>query len=326
MTALLRVENLNVSFDTHDGLIQAVNGLSFELEKGRTLGIVGESGSGKSQAVLALMGLLANNGKVTGTALFKGQSLLGLKKKELNRIRGNRIAMIFQDPMTSLNPYLTIGSQLSEVLECHQGLDRQTARLEALKMLDAVQISDAANRFDCYPHEFSGGMRQRILIAMALLCKPDLVIADEPTTALDVTVQAQIMALLSSLQEQFNMAMILITHDFGIVAGGCHEVMVMYGGRVMERAGVDDLFAYPQHPYTRGLLASLPRVDQATGRDLYTIPGEPPNPLDDLKGCPFAPRCQVVRSACWETPPMLEHVNLSHEKACYWQVFEGGEI
>ena len=239
---LIEVDNLNVQFETPDGQVTAVNGISFALERGKTLGIVGESGSGKSQAVLAMMGLLAINGRASGQALFDGQDLLSLPASALNKIRGNRVAMIFQDPMTSLNPYLTVERQMTEVLEFHKGMTRSQARARSVQALDAVKIPEAARRIGMYPHEFSGGMRQRVMIAMALLCEPDVLIADEPTTALDVTVQAQIIALLRDLQRDHGTAIVMITHDLGVVAGLCDQVMVLYGGRVMEQGSAESIF------------------------------------------------------------------------------------
>ncbi len=240
--ALLEVNNLGVQFETPDGRVTAVNGINFQLERGQTLGIVGESGSGKSQSVLAMMGLLAANGRASGEVKFNGQDLLNMQAKDLNKIRGNRVAMIFQDPMTSLNPYLTVERQMTEVLEFHKGMTRAQARAGALKALDAVKIPEAARRLGQYPHEFSGGMRQRVMIAMALLCEPDVLIADEPTTALDVTIQAQIISLLRDLQRDFGTAIVMITHDLGVVAGLCNEVIVLYGGRIMEQGTAESIF------------------------------------------------------------------------------------
>jgi oligopeptide transport system ATP-binding protein len=303
--SLLEVTNLNVQFATPDGLVTAVNGVSFALERGRTLGIVGESGSGKSQAVLAMMGLLASNGSASGEALFEGQDLLGMAAPALNRIRGNRVAMIFQDPMTSLNPYLSVERQMTEVLELHKGLTRSQARARSVQALDAVKIPEAARRLGMYPHEFSGGMRQRVMIAMALLCEPDVLIADEPTTALDVTVQAQIIALLRDLQRDHGTAIVMITHDLGVVAGLCDEVMVLYGGRVMEQGGAEAIFYQPTHPYTVGLLGAVPRIEQGD-QALVAIPGAPPNMARLPPGCPFSERCTLVEPRCLNTrPPLL---------------------
>jgi oligopeptide transport system ATP-binding protein len=302
--ALLEVTNLSVQFDTPDGAVTAVNGLSFELERGQTVGIVGESGSGKSQTVLAMMGLLASNGRASGSALFDGQDLLSLAPKALNSIRGNRVAMIFQDPMTSLNPYLTVERQMTEVLELHKGMTRAQARVRAVQALDAVKIPEAARRLGMYPHEFSGGMRQRVMIAMALLCEPDVLIADEPTTALDVTVQAQIIALLRELQREHGTAIVMITHDLGVVAGLCDKVMVLYGGRVMEQGSAESIFYQPTHPYTIGLLGALPRIGQ-NGSTLLAIPGAPPNMAHLPPGCPFSERCNWVEPRCINQRPAL---------------------
>jgi oligopeptide transport system ATP-binding protein len=301
---LLQVDDLSVKFKMPDGEITAVNGMGFSLERGQTFGIVGESGSGKSQSMLALMGLLAINGRAAGRALFNGQDLLTMAPQALNRIRGNRVAMIFQDPMTSLNPYLTVERQMTEVLELHKGLTRRSALQLAIGTLEAVRIPDAARRIRMYPHEFSGGMRQRIMIAMALLCQPDLLIADEPTTALDVTVQAQTMALLRDLQREFGTAIILITHDLGVVAGLCDEVMVLYGGRIMEQASAESIFYRPTHPYTLGLLGAAPRLEQDE-ETLIAIPGAPPNMAHLPPGCPFSERCPVVMERCVQQRPPL---------------------
>ncbi|MDT8989884.1 ATP-binding cassette domain-containing protein [Curvibacter sp. APW13] len=315
--ALLEVKNLGVQFATQDGTVFAVNGLNFSLDKGQTLGIVGESGSGKSQSVLAMMGLLAKNGKATGQVLYQGRDLLTLSAAELNRIRGNRMAMIFQDPMTSLNPYLTVERQMTEVLQFHKGMDRRSARLQAIRLLEAVKIPEAARRVDMYPHEFSGGMRQRVMIAMALLCEPEVLVADEPTTALDVTVQAQILALLRELQRDFGTAIVMITHDLGVVAGLCDEVLVLYGGRVMEQGDANHIFHHPSHPYTQGLLRAIPRMD-GQHEHLLAIPGTPPNMARPPKGCPFAPRCAYAQDACAQTPPTLQATGPSGAlRACH---------
>ena len=302
--SLLEVNNLGVRFATHDSMVHAVNGVNFTLERGQTLGIVGESGSGKSQSVLAMMGLLAKNGQATGEVLYQGRDLLKLTPAELNAIRGDRLSMIFQDPMTSLNPYLTIERQMSEVLELHKGMSRREAKQRAIQLLDAVRIPDAGRRISMYPHEFSGGMRQRVMIAMALLCEPEVLIADEPTTALDVTVQAQILNLLRDLQRDFGTAIIMITHDLGVVAGLCDQVMVMYGGRVMEFGQSEQIFYQPSHPYTVGLLGALPRLDH-DGAELTSIPGNPPNIAHMPKGCPFSERCNMVSGRCHGEVPAL---------------------
>ncbi len=305
--SLLEVNKLSVQFDTPDGVVTAVNDISFTLERGQTLGIVGESGSGKSQSVLAMMGLLAINGRASGQALFDGHDLLSLPARDLNKLRGNRVAMIFQDPMTSLNPYLTVERQMTEVLELHKGMTRSQARLRAVQALDAVKIPEAAQRLGMYPHEFSGGMRQRVMIAMALLCEPDVLIADEPTTALDVTVQAQIIALLRDLQRDHGTAIVIITHDLGVVAGLCDQVMVLYGGRVMEQGSAESIFYQPTHPYTIGLLGAIAHIEQ-DGRTLLAIPGAPPNMAHLPAGCPFSERCTWAQAHCANQRPPLTPV------------------
>ncbi|WP_427913174.1 ABC transporter ATP-binding protein [Ramlibacter sp. MMS24-I3-19] len=307
-TPLLDVRNLGVRFATPEGEVSAVNGLSFTLGRGQTLGIVGESGSGKSQSMLALMGLLAANGRASGQALYQGEDLLAMTPQRLNQVRGDRIAMIFQDPMTSLNPYLTVERQMTEVLELHKGLTRKSALQLAIQTLEQVRIPDAARRIRMYPHEFSGGMRQRIMIAMALLCQPDLLIADEPTTALDVTVQAQTMALLRDLQRESGTAIVLITHDLGVVAGLCDEVMVLYGGRVMEQGSAEQIFYRPTHPYTIGLLGAAPRLEHQ-GERLVAIPGMPPSMARLPAGCPFSERCALAEPRCASERPPLVAVN-----------------
>lgn len=313
---LLTVTDLSVQFKTPEGLVTAVNELNFSLKVGETLGIVGESGSGKSQTAFALMGLLAKNGQTSGSALLNDRELLGLKEKALNKIRAEEIAMIFQDPMTSLNPYMKVGEQLMEVLKYHKGLTRTEAFTESVKMLDAVKMPEARKRMGMYPHEFSGGMRQRVMIAMALLCQPKLLIADEPTTALDVTVQAQIMGLLNELKQEFNTAIIMITHDLGVVASVCDKVLVMYAGRTMEYGTVQDIFYRPTHPYTLGLLEAIPSLDDAK-EELHTIPGNPPNLLHLPKGCPFVPRCEFSIEACLSEPPSLDHFGEHQLRACF---------
>ncbi|MFB2532304.1 ABC transporter ATP-binding protein [Paracoccus sp. p4-l81] len=317
--ALLEIDRLNVRFQTGDGQVKAVNDVSFTLDRGQTMGLVGESGSGKTQIALAIMGLLARNGVASGAVRFDGQNILNAKPSVMNRIRAQKIAMIFQDPMTSLNPYMRVSDQMAEVLVLHKGMSRRAAVAESARMLDAVKIPDAKARVSLYPHEFSGGMRQRVMIAMSLLCRPELVIADEPTTALDVTVQAQIMELLADLQRDFGMAMILITHDLGVVAGSCEHVTVLYGGRIMEQAPVDPIFGQPLHPYTHGLLAAIPRVDQM-GEDLSAIPGSPPDMTRPPAGCPFAPRCALRIPVCETVMPPLDDIPPARRRACHLPV------
>jgi oligopeptide/dipeptide ABC transporter ATP-binding protein len=315
---LLSVQDLRVQFWTGSGTVYAVNGISFDVAPGETLGIVGESGCGKSVTALALLGLLPRAGRVkTGNAGFQGRDLLNLKDRELRKLRGHQIAMIFQDPMTSLNPVLTIGRQLREPLETHFGLSRKEATVRARDLLDRVGIPGAASRLNDYPHQFSGGMRQRAMIAMALAGRPKLLIADEPTTALDVTIQAQILALLRELVAEEDTALILITHDLGVVAGMCERVNVMYAGMFMETGSAEQLFATPRHPYTLGLLQSVPRLDAARRAKLQPIEGAPRNMLRPPSACPFQPRCRYeVDLSRKEVPPLVE-IEPGHKIACF---------
>jgi oligopeptide transport system ATP-binding protein len=318
--ALLAVDGLETVFSTPDGEVRAVNGVSFTVESGGTLGIVGESGSGKSQVFMSIMGLLAANGRASGSVRFRGQQILNLPPERLNRIRGEKIAMIFQDPMTSLNPYLTVRRQMTEVLVTHKGMSEAAATEAAIAMLDRVQIPDARRRVGLYPHEFSGGMRQRVMIAMALLCRPALLIADEPTTALDVTVQAQILELIREIRRDGNTAVILITHDLGVVAGLCDRVLVMYAGRVVESGTVRDIFYRPQHPYTAGLLRSMPRLDEHEAGRLQTIAGQPPNLQRLPEGCAFQERCDRRFEPCFALRPPLRAIGEAHAKACHLEL------
>ncbi|KAA9010416.1 oligopeptide/dipeptide ABC transporter ATP-binding protein [Histidinibacterium aquaticum] len=318
---LLEIEDLSVSFTTGDGEVNAVNGVNFSVDRQETLAIVGESGSGKSQTAFAIMGLLARNGRAAGSVRFDGTDLLKLSPRQLNKVRSREIGMIFQDPMTSLNPYLKVSDQMAEVLQLHEGMSKKQAIEESAKMLDAVKIPDARSRIGMYPHEFSGGMRQRIMIAMALLCRPRLLIADEPTTALDVTVQAQILQLLADIREEFGTAIILITHDLGIVADACDRTMVMYGGQIMEQASTEALFAKPTHPYTKGLLAAVPRLDKEDD-ELLTISGEPPDMSRLPQGCPFTPRCPYRRDECPTIKPPLEEFEPARWRSCHAPVPE----
>ena len=305
--------------------MHAVNGVSFHLDDGETLGIVGESGCGKSVTMLSILDLIPKPpGRVeSGAALFNGDDLLKMNTNEIRSVRGAQIGMIFQEPMTSLNPVLTIGKQIREPLELHLGQSRQQAEARAIELLKMVGIPEADKRLNEYPHQFSGGMRQRVMIAMALTCNPQILIADEPTTALDVTIQAQIVDLVKRLRQELGMAIIWITHDLGVVAGLAHRVMVMYAGHIVEYAPVKELYASPLHPYTQGLLSSLPRVDAQESERLTSIEGRPPDLLALPNQCPFAPRCTYAYERCLESNPMLEAVTSNHEVACWWDVEAG---
>ena len=301
---LLSVRNLKTSFFTHVGEVKAVRGISFDVNEGEVLGIVGESGSGKSVTSLSIMGLLQYPGRVVdGEILLNGEDILTYSKNQMRRVRGKEIAMIFQDPMTSLNPVYTIGNQIMEMILEHEKMSRREARARAIEMLKLVGIPAAEKRIDSYPHEFSGGMRQRVMIALALSCNPKLLIADEPTTALDVTIQAQILNLIKKLNKQFGMTTMLITHDLGVVATVCDKVAVMYGGLIMEYGTVDEIFYHPRHPYTMGLLGSIPHVDGGEKRRLIPIDGTPPDLINPPKGCPFSTRCKYCMNVCTQEQP-----------------------
>jgi len=326
--AVLDVSGLTTRFSTPDGVVHAVNDVSFELRAGEFLGVVGESGSGKSVTMMSLLKLIPMPpGHIdAGVADFGGDDLLSIDAAALRTIRGGQIGFIFQDPMTSLNPVLTVGKQLCEPVMLHTGADRKAAKARAIELLHLVGIPDAAQRFKNYPHELSGGMRQRVMIAMALACEPKVIIADEPTTALDVTIQAQIIDLVKDLREKLNTAVIWITHDLGVVAGLADRVIVMYGGRIVEQSPVAELYARPEHPYTQGLLNSVPRIDQKGG-ELTSIPGQPPSLLSEPTGCSFAPRCPYAFDRCLIETPRLAAVDAAgeHLSACFWDTAQGRE-
>jgi oligopeptide transport system ATP-binding protein len=319
-TQLLSVKALRTYFSEDDKTVRAVDGVSFEVNRGETLGIVGESGSGKSVTNLSVMRLIPSPpGRiVSGEVLFDGRDLLTLPAREMRAVRGKRIAMIFQDPMTSLNPFMRISQQIMEVTRLHLGHSRTEAKLHAIRMLELVGIPDAARRADGYPHEFSGGMRQRVMIAMALSCQPELLIADEPTTALDVTIQAQILDLIQKLKQDTGTSVILITHDLGVVAGTTNRVIVMYAGRIFESAPTTELFARPGNPYTKGLLLSVPDPTLLEHRELYQIPGLPPDLAKQTPGCPFADRCYRVEAICREQPPPFVQLTPDHHSLCHF--------
>jgi oligopeptide transport system ATP-binding protein len=322
MEPLLAVRDLRTEFRTEDGVVHAVNGISYELREGEALGLVGESGCGKSVSALSLLRLIPQPpGRIaSGEIIFRGRDILTLRDEELRRIRGNEIAMIFQDPMTSLNPVLTISRQIGEALELHKGMDRQAARKRTVELLELVGIPSARSRVDDYPHQFSGGMRQRVMIAMAISCDPHILIADEPTTALDVTIQAQILDLIQRLRRELGMAVILISHDLGVVAGVCDRIAVMYAGYIVEEASADALFEDPRHPYTLGLLRSVPRIDQPPHDRLIPIDGMPPDLIHLPVGCPFAPRCSYAVAQSEEQMPELRTVGEGHRIACWVDV------
>jgi len=316
---LLEIRDLKTQFFTQDGVVHAVNGISYDLQEGESLGIVGESGCGKSVSVLSIMRLIPDPpGKIVGGEVrFHGQDLSKLSDEEMRHIRGAEMAMIFQEPMTSLNPVLTIGFQIMEALQLHQGMNAREARERTAELLAMVGIPQAADRLDDYPHQFSGGMRQRAMIAMALSCNPSLLIADEPTTALDVTIQAQIVDLVKRLQEKLGMAVVWITHDLGVIARLAERVIVMYAGYIVEEATVKDLYGYPRHPYTIGLLGSLPRLDAAPGTKLISVRGQPPDLVFLPPGCPFVARCDYATERCKHEMPSLEAVGIGHKVACW---------
>ena len=316
---ILQVKNLQTWFWTDAGIVKAVDGVSFDLHKREMLAIVGESGSGKSVTNLAIMNLIPNPpGKIIGGEVwFGGKDVLKMDKQEIRQLRGNKISMIFQDPMTSLNPFLKISTQMIETIRLHQGLSKKDARDRAIEMLKLVGIPAAEKRVDCYPHQFSGGMRQRVMIAMGLSCDPEVLIADEPTSALDVTIQAQILDLIGDLSARLGTAVILITHSLGLVAGMCDRVCVMYAGRIVEQGGVDELFANPAHPYTRGLIKSVPRMDKKNTGRLFSISGQPPNVIDLPPCCPFYPRCSEAMPQCKMEYPASYSLSPSHRTSCW---------
>jgi oligopeptide transport system ATP-binding protein len=318
MDKLLDVNNLIISFFTRDGEVKAVRDVSFSLSKGEVLGIVGESGSGKSVTSTAILRLLTPTERILGgEILFNGLNLVNAKKSDLRKIRGNNIAMIFQDPMSSLNPLKPIGKQVEEALKLHTKLGQKEIKEKTVQMLELVKIPEALKRYNSYPHEFSGGMRQRVMIAMALICNPSLLIADEPTTALDVTVQDQILKLLRSLQKNINSSIIFISHDLSVIASLCERVIVMYGGMIMEEASITELFENPSHPYTIGLLNSIPMINQDKKEKLLAIPGSPPDMLNPPEACPFAPRCVHAYAVCGKQLPHYTKISETHKSMCW---------
>ncbi len=317
--AILRVRGLRTYFNTDDGVVKAVDGVSFDLHRGETLGIVGESGSGKSVTNLSVMRLIPSPpGKImAGEVMLDGEDLLKVSSERIRRLRGNKVSMIFQDPMTSLNPFLRISTQMIETIRLHQRLDTKAARGKAVDMLKAVGIPNPDKRINDYPHQFSGGMRQRVMIGMALSCEPEIVIADEPTSALDVTIQAQILEILKNLAQEFHTAVIMITHDLGVVAGMCDNIAVMYAGRIVEKAPVRELFADPKHPYTKGLIGSVPRLDRTSKERLFSIKGQPPNVIDLPDCCPFHPRCEFAMDICLRRYPSTTVLDDKREVNCW---------
>ncbi len=324
---ILDVQGLETQFKTPDGIVHAVNGVSITLDEGETLGLVGESGCGKSVSMLSILRLIQSppGQIVAGKAFFKGTDLLAMSHEEIRQVRGGQISMIFQDPMTSLNPVMNIGKQMAEPMILHLGITPKEARERAIKLLESVGIPRAGERLKDYPHQYSGGMRQRVMIAMALSCNPQILIADEPTTALDVTIQAQIVDLVIRLRQELGMAIIWITHDLGVAASIANRIAVMYGGFIIEEAGVKELYANPSHPYTLGLINSLPQIQRKGRQRLYSIEGMPPILLQTPKACPFAPRCRWVREKCWQQNPMLESIGENHKVACWVDTTTGSE-
>lgn len=319
MENILEVKGLETSFFTSGGEVKAVRGVSFDVVRGEVLGIVGESGSGKSVTNMSILHLLSGSGKIKeGLIKFEGENLIDLNKKEIRKIRGAKISMIFQDPMSSLNPLIPVGNQVYEMIKEHNPkMNKKDIKAEVIRLFELVRIPQASKSYKSYPHEFSGGMRQRVMISIALACKPDILIADEPTTALDVTIQDQILKLLRSLQDEFGMSIIFITHDLGVVAEICDRVVVMYGGLVMEEALVDDLFENPLHPYTMGLLESIPNINQDKSKKLLSIPGSPPDMTKPSVGCPFSPRCIYARNICADKMPPMVNIDATHRSMCW---------
>ena len=317
MNPLLEVRDLGVRFDVGDAGLNAVRGLSFEVAEGECLGVVGESGAGKSQTFLAALGLLADNARATGSVRYRGREILNAPRRELDRLRGRRLAMVFQDPLSGLTPTLRIGRQLEESVRRHLGMNSRQARAKALEMLEMVRLPDPERCLDLYPFELSGGMRQRAMIALGMICRPDLLIADEPTTALDVTIQAQILGLLAELRRDANTSIVLITHDLAVAAGLCDRILILYNGRLVESGTTREVFSAPQHPYTAGLLASLPSLATDPATDLPAIPGQPPDALAATRGCAFAERCRHVMDRCRTERPVLAANEDGHAAACH---------